>query len=109
MSTITFTIEFDKQSNLIADPTSQSVTQKNTTIRYVLGSNTQNKFRFTGYSSNDSKEQLGKASISSDGQTMDVLNKNTESETIQITVNCSDSQTEGGHSVPTEVRNIPPN
>ena len=40
---------------------------------------------------------------------MDVSDQNSQSETLQIVVNCVDSRTEGGHSIPTEVRNIPPN
>ncbi|MCB1609390.1 MAG: hypothetical protein KDI71_20695 [Xanthomonadales bacterium] len=109
MSTITFTIEYDKHGNLVAVPASQSALTRNTTIRYVMGSNTNRNLSFTGYTSNDSKSQLGPASISSDGQTMDVSDQNSQSETLQIVVNCVDSRTEGGHSIPTEVRNIPPN
>ena len=109
MSTITFTIEYDKNGNLVAVPTSQSALSRNTTIHYVMGANTNKGLSFTGYTSNDSKSQLGPASISADGQTMDVLDQNSHSETIQLVANCIDSNTEGSHSIPTEVRNIPPN
>lgn len=107
MSTITFTISYSNGA-FISTPASQTATAKNTTISFVFSDDTPKKFTFTGYSSNDSKQQLGTATISSDGRSMTVPNANTEAETINITCNITDTETRGSYGSHSEVENDPP-
>ena len=107
MSTITFTIS-QGEGGFVSTPASQTATQKNPTITFVMSGKVASKFTFTGYTSNDSKQQLGSASFSADNRTMTIPNSNTEAETITITAQISDGQTEGSYGSIAEVTNDPP-
>jgi hypothetical protein len=107
MGTITFTLS-ESGGVLVSSPESQNVTESNTTTIFQLAPNAAADFRLTGYSSNDSKSQLGPASINKEGTVMTLLDANSKAEMINVTVLAEHRKQGTQHSVDPVIINIPP-
>ncbi len=109
MSSMTFIISQDKSGGLVSDPASQTAVTRNTDIIFLFAKTAPASFKFSGYTSTDSKQQLGPAQISGDGRTMTIPNLNSQSETMVITSMVDDGNLEGSLRSNSEVINDPPN
>ncbi len=107
MATVTFTLS-ESGGVLVSDPESQDVTESNTTVIFQLASSAVADFRLTGYTSNDSKSQLGTALINSEGTVMSFIDCNTKPEEINVTVLAEHRKKGTQHSVDPVLINRPP-
>lgn len=107
MATVTFTLS-ESGGELVSSPESQSVTEPNTNTIFQLAPNATADFRLTGYTSNDTKSQLGSASINEEGTIMTLVDSNSQADVINITVLAEHRKKGTQHSVDPIVINLPP-
>lgn len=108
MPTVTFTLS-DVNGQLVSSPEEQTVTAKNTSILFQLDAGAAAVYALTGYTSNDTENQLGPAFINSGATAMSVNDVNTEQEDINITVQSTHRKTGAVYHTDPMVKNRPPN
>ncbi len=71
---------------LVSNPESQVIDQHDAMLSFELVGEAATNFRLTGYTANDTKNQLGAASFNKTETVMTIPDANTKAATINITV-----------------------
>ncbi len=85
MANVFFTLSKGPEG-LASTPESATIAKANTYLVFQLDPSTLLEYRITGYNSNDSKAQLGTGKISEDGNSISILDTNSQSCTMNINV-----------------------
>lgn len=89
-------------------PSSAIVTESHTKLRYYLDSESVENYEITKLTSNDSFDQLSAPKVHPDGSSVSVMDKNSQAETINVTVWISDRTKGVEFGCDPEVTNKPP-
>lgn len=86
MTTLTTMIHISSSGKYSYDPSSITVFDPNTTLVYELDGKTAADWEIVGMTNTDSKNQLSNESKAPSGNSISILDANTQAETFDITV-----------------------
>jgi hypothetical protein len=109
VSGITTIVTINGKGQYSYNPTGVTVSQSNTTLTYTLDTATALEWEIVGLTNTDSKNQLSNESKAVGGNSISILDANSQSEIFDITVVAqSRAQRERLVRVDPQVTNIPP-
>lgn len=85
-----------------------TVTESNTTLRYVLDEASAEAYSITGLYSTDSRFQLASPIVSEDGKSLSVVNSNSQPQLIYVALQVVHLDTQRKLSLDPQVINVPP-
>lgn len=108
MTTLTTTLSVDKTGGYVCNPQSQTVTQSNTVLTYVLDAPSALQWRIVGLSTTDQQRQTSTPVVAPDGNSVSVTDINTVAETFSVIIYVQHRTTAAKHWIDPEVANDPP-
>lgn len=108
MTTLTTTVTVDKTGGYSCSPPSQTVTQTNTQLLYVLDPASASIWAFSGLTTSDGQRQVSPPVVAPDGNSVSTMDLNTVAEVFNVYLLLQRRTTMVRHWVDPEVRNDPP-
>lgn len=108
MTTLTTIVTVDKAGGYSCNPDSQTVTQVNTELLYVLDSASAAIWAFSGLTTSDSQRQVSSPTVSPDGNSVSAVDLNSIAEVFNVYLLLQHRTTLARHWVDPQVRNDPP-